>query len=344
MKKLSCIGIYFLIIACLFILVFGCVALSQNKDDLIIGYSAIFLADPFQVAQQQQILLEAERQGIKYLPPTNANQDAEKQITDIRTLVSRGANVIIATPVDTKAFMAAIAYCSSQNVPVICIDMPPEEPGAYITVRANNIYMSSIAAQWVAEKLNKKGKVLELQGNLTQGNGRDRHEGFTTTMTEEYPDIEVIGRPTQWLNEKAADATQTVLSSNPDVGAIFMPSNACALPGVLKSLELMNLDKLVGEDGHIYLIGIDGTPYDHDMIRDRKLDAAVSQPLLNYAKLGIKYAVDAHAGIEVKLGSTDHNSEIIIQKGIIQDLLPSTIVTLENVEDPELWGNMVQGY
>jgi ABC-type sugar transport system substrate-binding protein len=106
----------------------------------------------------------------------------------------------------------------------------------------------------------------------------------------------------------------------------------------------MNLNKPVGEPGHIYLIGIDGTPYDHDMIRNRKLDAAVSQPLLMYAKLGVKYIMDAFAGIEVKLGPTDHDSEIVIQKGIIQDLLPSRIVTLANVDDPDLWGNMVKGY
>ena len=342
MKNLFYIVLSLILIVCLG---FSSIVLAETeKEDILLGYSTNFLADPFQVAQQEQTLKEADQQGIKYLPPASADLDALKQITDVQTLVARGANAIILLPVDKKAIMTAIKYCNERNVTVVCIDMAPEEAGAYITVRANNVLMASIAADWIGEKLNGKGKVLEIQGDLAHSNGLDRHEGFATRMAEKFPDIEVIGRPTAWLIEKAADACQTVLSSNPDVGAIFMPSNACALPGILNSLKLLNLDAPVGEPGHIYLIGIDGTPYDHDMIRKRQLDAAVSQPLDLYAKYGIKYVIDAHAGIELKLGPTDHNSEIVLHKGITQDLLPSRIVTLENVEDPTFWGNMVKGY
>jgi len=321
------------------------IALAQiSKEEILLGFSSPFLYDPFQVALQEQTLLQAELQGIKYLEPTNANQDASKQMNDIQTLISLGANAIIAVPTDARALTPAIKYCNEKNVPIICIDMAPEEPGAYITVRANNIQMGNRGADWIGETLNGNGIVLEIQGDLQNRNGHDRAEGFETQMKDNFPDIELISRPGKWQPELSGSITQTVLSSNPDLNAIFMASTALYLAGVQGALDTMNLVKPVGEPRHIYLVGIDGTPYDHDMIRQKKLDAVVSQPLNLYAKYGVKYVIDACAGIKPKEGLTDHNSEIVLHNGILQDLLPSPIVTLDNVDDPNFWGNMVKGY
>ena len=85
-------------------------------------------------------------------------------------------------PTDTKAIMPAIEYCNKKNVPVVTIDMAPEGPGAYMVVRADNVLMGEIAAEWVGKTLNGKGKVLELQGDLANSNGRDRTNGFEKVM------------------------------------------------------------------------------------------------------------------------------------------------------------------
>ena len=41
-------------------------------------------------------------------------------------------------------------------------------------------------------------------------------------------------------------------------------------------------------------------------------------------------------------GPTNHNSEVVIFNGNPMDLLPAPLVTMENVDDPSLWGNQVQ--
>jgi len=342
--------IKFYIVLSLILILVGClgfssIALAQvAKEDIVLGFSSPFLYDPFQVALQEQTMAEAKLQGIKCLEPVNANQDAAKQVNDIQTLISLGANAIIVVPTDARALMPAIRYCNEKNVPVVCIDMAPEEPGAYITVRANNVQMGNKGADWVGETLNGKGKVLEIQGDLQNRNGADRAEGFETQMAEKFSGIDLISRPGKWQPELSGTITQTVLSSNPGIEVIFMASTALYLSGVQGTLKMMNLEKPVGEQGHILLIGIDGTPYDHDMIRERRLDAVVSQPLDMYAKYGVQHIINALAGIEPKLGPTDHDSEIVLHNGILQDLLPSPIVTLENVDAPNFWGNMVKGY
>ena len=315
---------------------------ADSGKELLLGYAGWYLADPFQAALQNQTLKEAEEQSVKYLQPTDARSDAAKQFTDIQTLIGQGANAIITMPTDTKAIMPAIQYCNSKDVPVVTIDMAPEGPGAYMVVRADNVLMGEIACEWVGKVLKGKGKVLELQGDLANSNGRDRTDGFEKCMAAKFPDIEVVGRPTKWQSELAANAAQTVLSADPDIDAIYIQSEAVMLPAILNTLKTLKKNAKAGEPGHIYLIGIDGTPMALDKIRSGELDASVSQPLDLYAKYGIKYVKDAVAGVKYSVGPTDHGSKIAIALGCMQDQLPSPLVTKENVDDPMLWGNMTK--
>jgi ABC-type sugar transport system substrate-binding protein len=191
----------------------------------------------------------------------------------------------------------------------------------------------------MGEELGGKGTVLSLQGDLATINGQDRTDGFRDCMEENYPDIELIERPTDWQTEKATDATQTVLTSNPDLSGIYMQSDSVMLSGVLSTLEQEGLDAKVGEPGHVVLVSIDGTSQALDKIRSDELDAAVSQPLDLYAKYGVEYLQGAVEGETFEVGPTDHDSEIVDYEGNLMDLLPAPLVTKENVDDPNLWGN-----
>ena len=101
-------------------------------------------------------------------------------------------------------------------------------------------------------------------------------------------------------------------------------------------------DAKVGEAGHIYNISIDASPQALELIRSGDLDAGISQPLDLYAKYGVQYLLDALAGKELTLGKTDHGSEVVEFNGNKMDLLPAVLVTKENVDDRDLWGNQVK--
>ena len=113
----------------------------------------------------------------------------------------------------------------------------------------------------------REGQVLDLQGELTNSNGRDRTNGFEKYMASHFPGITVVGRPTKWQTELAANAAQTVLSTDPNIDAIFLQSDAIQLAAVLNVLKSLNKAAKAGERGHIYLISIDGSPFGLDKIR-----------------------------------------------------------------------------
>jgi ABC-type sugar transport system substrate-binding protein len=306
-----------------------------------VGYSAPFLSAQFEVVLQQQTIAAAKGTDLDFLAPTNADSDSGRQITDIANLISAGAKGLIVVANDSKAIIPALDQAESAKVPVVAIDIGPDGGHVDAIVRANNIGMGEIACQDMAKAIGEKGKVLSLMGAQTSINGRERSEGFRDCIKKNYPNIQLIERPTDWDPTKQANALQTVLAANPDLKGIFQQSDY-ALSPTLNVLKTAGRDAKVGEAGHIYNISIDGTPQGLDLVRQGALDAEISQPLDGYVKYGLQYLRDALDGKEIPLGPTDHDSKVVEFSGNRMDLLPATLVTKQNVDDSDLWGNQAK--
>jgi ABC-type sugar transport system substrate-binding protein len=326
---------------------FGSIAIAwtphAEAQQFTLGYSTGFLQDPFQVIQADTVIAEAKKAGDKALPVANANGDAGKQITDFHNLISEGAQGILFVARDSQAIVPALDFAASKNVPTVSIDMGPAGGKAAMVVRADNIRMGEDACKLTGQALGGKGTVLSLMGDQATLNGRDRTGGFAKCMKANFPNIKLIEQPTYWAADKATSITQTVVTSTPNLGAIYMQSDAVMLSGVLNVLKSAEKLKKVGEPGHIFLVSIDGTPLAHQKIREDLLDAAISQPLNLYVKWGLYYLQNAVAGKSFGPGPTDHDSRIEMFNGNPMDMLPAPVVTKANVDDPSLWANSVRG-
>lgn len=320
----------------------GIAATAAQAEPFTMGYSVGFLTDPFQAIQVDLTMASAEAAGLKTLPVANANGDAGKQITDFHNLIAQGAEGIIVVPTDSDAIVPALTYAAEQDVPVVAIDIGPSGGKTAMIVRADNLRMGADACQEMGKALGGKGKVLSMMGDQATTNGRDRTTGFNECMAASFPEIEVIEQPTYWKTDRATSVAQTVVTSTPDLAGIYMQSDAVMLAGVLNVLKSADRLTKVGEDNHIYLVSIDGTPYALKEVREGLLDAAISQPLNLYVKYGLQYLQDAVAGKEFAVGPTDHDSRIEDFNGNLMDLLPAPIVTSANVDDTSLWANQVK--
>lgn len=314
---------------------------ETDGGDLLgpVGFSESKLTDSFQVLLARGIEGNAEAAGINLLAAVDANADPAKQNTDISTLLSRGVTGIIAVPVDSTAIVPAIEQANEADVPVVTVDVPANGGQVYMTVHADNYYMGKAACEAMGDLIDGSGgSILNLQGDLASANGQDRSDGFTDCMAESFPNVEIISRPMEWSPEKCSEQAQTVLATT-DVAGIYMGSEIICLGVVTKVLESLNKLQPVGTEGHIPMVGIDGSSDGLDSIRNDVLDALVSQPLSDYITYALKYMNDALSGVEVKEGPTDHGSEIVKEGDSYMDVLPSPIVTKSTVDDPSLWGN-----
>ena len=230
-------------------------------------------------------------------------------------------------------------FANSKNVPVVATDIPPNGGKLYMIVRADNAEMGDKICKAMGEALKGKGTVLSLMGDQANAAGRDRTVGFDECMSKNYPNIKLIERPTYWKPEKAASLAQTIVTATPDLSAIYMQSDSIMLSGVMSVLKNAGKLRKAGEQGHIYLASIDGTPRALQGIRDGYLDIVVSQPLDEYAQYSVYYAKAALEGKTFKEGPTDHDSVIKKEGENLRDVLPSTVVTSANASDKSLWGN-----
>jgi ABC-type sugar transport system substrate-binding protein len=316
---------------------------AAHAQKYTLGYSTGFLQDPFQVIQADSVMKAGKKEGLKTLPVANANNDPGKQITDFHNLISEGAQGILFVARDSEAIVPALDFAASKHVPVVSIDMGPAGGKAAMVVRADNIRMGADACGLVGKALGGKGVVLSMMGDQATLNGRDRTSGFGNCMKKDFPNIKVIERPTYWQTDKATSMAQTIVTSTPNLGAIYMQSDAVMLAGVLNVLKSAGKLKDVGQPGHIYLVSIDGTPLAMQKIRENQLDAAISQPMNLYVKWGLYYLQNAVAGKTFGVGPTDHDSRIEMFNGNPMDMLPAPIVTKANVNDPSIWANAPKG-
>jgi ribose transport system substrate-binding protein len=314
---------------------------AEDPENVTLGLAGSFLTDPFQVVLVNTIGEEAEAAGANMLPATNADADPAQQVTDIQNLLAQDISALIAIPVDSDAIVPGIEQANSAGVPVVTVDVAPNGGDVFMVVRADNYAMGVSACEAMGEAIGGEGTVLNLQGNLASVNGLERSNGFTECMEENYPEVEIISRPTDWVTEQAVSEAQTVLSTE-DIAGIFMASDSVMADGIRNVLT--NQDKWLPTDDpdHIALVSIDGTPLGLELVREGYFDAVISQPVDLYSQYATQYAIDAASGVEYEPGPTDHDSEIVEENGMLADKLPSPTVTMENVDDPALWGNSAE--
>jgi len=272
--------------------------------------------------------------------PLVANNDPAKQITDIHTLIQEGAQALIVNPVDSAAIAPALDYAASKNVPVVSVDVAPSSGHVFMIVRADNVAYGQNSCKFIASHATaSSGHIAILEGDLASVNGKDRTDGCNQVIKSSYPNFQTVEYATKWDTPTAVNDAKTALSTYPDLRGIYVEWSAPE-DGILAAEQAAGRFTKVGSSSHIVVIGNDGTPHEHALIRADQLDASISQPANSYAQYAIYYAQQALEGKTYSAGqSTDHNSTIVNLLGNLEDALPAPVVDKTNVNDPNLWGN-----
>lgn len=290
-------------------------------------------------AYAKYVPVKAKDAGVTLSGTTNSQNDVQKVIANIDSLVTQGAGALVIAPQDTGAIGPKLDELAGKNIPVVSVDTRPDAGKIYMVVRADNRAYGQKACEFLGEKLGGKGKVIEFQGALSSINGRDRSEAFKQCMTQKYPGITVFEEPTEWEGSKAQSALETRLSTDPDIKGVYMQAGGVFLDPTLQVLKQRNLIVPPTDPKHIFIVSNDGIPQEFAAIRAGQIDATVSQPADLYAQYGLYWAKQALAGVTPKAGPSDHGSTIVQLPNGFEDQLPAPLVTKDNVDDKALWGN-----
>ncbi|MGR3939217.1 sugar ABC transporter substrate-binding protein [Streptomyces sp. BRA346] len=304
-----------------------------------VGVVVPFLTSPFWEAYERDIPRQAAKVGVRVLPTVNSNNDASRQVSDIRNLLAQNIDGLVVSPIDSAAIVTGLRAAQRRRVPVVAVDVAPDRGKVAIVVRADNRAYGEKACRSLGRAV-RSGKVVQIEGDLASVNGRDRTAAFDQCMRRRYPHIRVLDIAAGWQADKAAAGLEALYSANPDIKGIYLQAGGVYLAPTLRTLQRHRALHPRGRHGHIVIVSNDGIPQELDAIRKGWIDATVSQPVDLYARYAMVYIKQAMAGRPFRKGRTDHGSRIVeVRKGILEDQLPAPLVTPANVNDPALWGN-----
>ncbi|EFL27365.1 ABC transporter, carbohydrate uptake transporter-2 (CUT2) family, periplasmic sugar-binding protein [Streptomyces himastatinicus ATCC 53653] len=320
----------------------GCNRESNGAGGGKVGIDMPRTDTDFWNSYQQYLEKGIDKGTVSALPLSNSQNDISKLVSNVQAFTDQGAKAIVMAPQDTGAVSSTLEQLEEKKIPVISVDTRPDAGKIYMVVRADNRAYGTKACEYLGKQLGGKGRVAELQGDLSSINGRDRSQAFASCMKKKYPGIKVHELPTDWKGDVASAKLQSLLAQHRKLDGIYMQAGGAFLQSTLALLEQKKLLKPAGSAGHITIISNDGIPEELDAIRAGKIDATLSQPADLYAKWALNYAKAALEGETFKPGPTDHGSEIVTIENGLEDQLPAPLVTKENVDDPKLWANQLE--
>jgi simple sugar transport system substrate-binding protein/ribose transport system substrate-binding protein len=267
----------------------------------------------------------------------NGNEVAQ-QITDVRSLIAQGVKALIVNPADSSAIKPALDYAASKGIPVVTVDVAPDQGSVYMIVRADNTQYGTKSCDYIASHATSPGTIAMVEGDLTSLNARDRAAGCTQVISSKYPNFTVKSYQTKdWGTDPAVQNATTALTAISDLRGIYVHWSVPE-DGILAAEKQKNKTVL--------LVGNDGSPHECDLIRAGTLAATIDQPADKYAYYAIYYAQQAIKGTKYTAGATtDHNSAIQTVAGNLEDGLAAPLVTKAGdsgstqVDSTTLWCN-----
>jgi ABC-type sugar transport system substrate-binding protein len=280
-------------------LVVVCPSCSRKPDQagqVTICFGFQDLETEFWVAAHQAITETLRSKGIQVIE-RNANEDANKQLEQIRATMARGVDGIILIPQDGESAVTIIREANRAGVPIGIFNRPPaNRSNPALVVVADNEKISEDAVSYMAEqarKLGRKVTPLILVGDLGDSNAVARLRGFMNVI-EKNPDLfnPVIDVPTKWDAATAQANLEAALQRNPEVDFIFTSSDFM-YPQIRAVLEPLGKWKKIGAPGHVILGGVDGDMRAARWMKDGYVDATGVQDLFFEADALLSALLDA---------------------------------------------------
>lgn len=261
MKKITKI---FIVLLAVFTLV-GCSSGNGGggDDQIHIGASVLTASHPFQVAIKESLEKTAKDQNVK-LSVSVADQDLNRQISDIEDFITKKVDAIILTPVDSDGIKGAIEKAKAANIPVITVDVKANDVEVDAHIATDNYSGGMIAAEAMQQLVGGKGEIGLITYPEVQS-VRDRIDGFKEIVAK-YPDMNIFTELPGRTREEALTASQDMLTSKPDLDGIF---------GFGDDMAIAATNAIAEKKSDAFVVGFDGLQEAQDKVSEANAFKAV---------------------------------------------------------------------
>lgn len=198
--------------------------------------------------------------------------------------IASGYNAILLNPTDSDGSIANVMKAKEAGVPVFCMDREVNSNKAATSQILSDSYSGAVAiARYFVEKMNKKGKYVELLGLVGDNNTWNRSKGFHSVV-DFYPGLKMVAQQSaDFDRNKAMEVLESILQAYPDIDAVFCGNDAMAM-GAYQALVA------AGKDKKVKVFGFDGAEDVVLSIKEGKIMATGMQFPKVMAETAAEYA------------------------------------------------------
>ncbi|MCK6190041.1 sugar ABC transporter substrate-binding protein [Pseudomonas sp. EYE_354] len=288
-----------------------------SAADLKIGVSMSAFDDTFLTYLREDMDKQAKSypkgDGVQ-LQFEDARADVVKQLSQVENFISQKVDAIIVNPVDTASTANITKAATAAGIPLVYVNRRPDQtdlPKGVVTVTSNDLEAGRMQMQYLADKMDGKGKIVILLGDLANNATINRTKGVKDTLAK-YPNIKIEQEQSGiWSRDKGMTLVNDWLTQGREFNAVVSNNDEMAIGAA------MALKSAGTKPGTVLIGGVDGTPDGLNAITKGELAVSVFQDANGQAS-----------------GSVDAARKMAKKEPVEQNVvIPYRLITLDNVKD-----------
>ncbi|MDG6364160.1 ribose ABC transporter substrate-binding protein RbsB [Glaesserella parasuis] len=257
------------------------------KETIALAIST--LDNPFFVTLKEGAEKKAKELGYN-LVVLDSQNDPAKELSNVEDVTVRGAKVLLINPTDSEAVGTAVAVANKKNIPVITLDRGANKGNVVSHIASDNVAGGKMAGDFIAEKVGKNAKVIQLEGIAGTSAARKRGEGFKQAVEANQFEL-LASQPADFDRTKGLNVMENLLASHGSAKAVFAQNDEMAL-GALRAIKASGKNILV--------VGFDGTDDAVKAVNGGQLAATIAQQPEKIGELGVEAADKVLKGEKVE--------------------------------------------
>lgn len=224
--------------------------------------------------------LNSELQTAEYLNDsievrlTSADDDNDSQLSQINYFIDQGVSLLIVSPNQVNTISPALERAQQKGIPVILVDRKTQSKKYTAFIGCDNYLLGKLVGDYIAQRLNGKGRIVEIRGLEDSSPAIDRHRGFVDALNA-YPDLQIVASESgDWKEQSGSEVMKRVLSKTQDFDYVFAQNDRMAYGAYKVACEHGLKDKC-------RFVGVDGLAGKHgglELVRQGVLEASMLYP------------------------------------------------------------------
>jgi ribose transport system substrate-binding protein len=215
--------------------------------------------------------------------------NVDQQVSILENQITKGVSALAVAPAGAAEVLPVLEHARAAGIPVLIVDTDINWPSKLSYIGADNQRAGRLAGEFIATALDGKGKVAVIRGILGVATHEDRLAGFREAIAKVPGVVCVAVQPANSERALGMSVMENILTSHPDVRAVFATNDQMAL-GAVEAIAARNLT------GKVLVVGVDATSEAVRAVQAGRLTADVAMHPEVLGGDAVKAAIQAARG------------------------------------------------